>query len=182
MRPNQKRLSKAELVFETWLKLKSTSVGAKELSYIQRCLESDLGLNATDSPAAIARILADAGVPLRHPEVLNEDLKWRQSVIRDLFDGRELSFISMENALTSIQMLVAGRQTLFMEGNKDELNDLLEHVRGLKRDLERQGSLNPVLNVEVIQWLTIWLQTPEIFSDWLDLRRESPDFVRKFGV
>jgi hypothetical protein len=33
---------------------------------------------------------------------------------------------------------------------------------------------------EVSQWLTIWLQAPELFSDWLDLRRRAPEFRRKF--
>jgi hypothetical protein len=33
---------------------------------------------------------------------------------------------------------------------------------------------------EVSQWLIIWLQAPELFSDWLDLRRRSPEFRKKF--
>ena len=34
---------------------------------------------------------------------------------------------------------------------------------------------------EISQWLTVWLQSPELFSDWLDLRRRSPEFRRKFS-
>ena len=33
---------------------------------------------------------------------------------------------------------------------------------------------------EVSQWLMLWLQTPELFSDRLDLRRRSPEFRKKF--
>ena len=33
---------------------------------------------------------------------------------------------------------------------------------------------------EVVQWLTVWRQTPELFSDWLDLRLTSPDFRKLF--
>jgi len=34
---------------------------------------------------------------------------------------------------------------------------------------------------EVSNWLTVWLQSPELFSDWLDLRRRSPEFRERFG-
>jgi len=28
----------------------------------------------------------------------------------------------------------------------------------------------------------VWLQTPNLFDDWLDLRRRSPDFRNKFSM
>jgi hypothetical protein len=34
---------------------------------------------------------------------------------------------------------------------------------------------------EVLQWFRIWLDTPETFFDWLDVRKQSPDYVRRFG-
>ncbi len=33
---------------------------------------------------------------------------------------------------------------------------------------------------EFSQLLTVWLQSAELFSDWLDLRRRSPEFRKKF--
>lgn len=33
---------------------------------------------------------------------------------------------------------------------------------------------------EIAQWFTVWLQTPDVFADWLSLRKESPDFQRRF--
>jgi hypothetical protein len=33
---------------------------------------------------------------------------------------------------------------------------------------------------EIAQWLGVWLQSPELFSDWLDLRRRSPEFQKRF--
>jgi len=33
---------------------------------------------------------------------------------------------------------------------------------------------------EISQWLMVWLQAPDLFSDWLELRRRSPEFRRKF--
>ena len=34
---------------------------------------------------------------------------------------------------------------------------------------------------EIAQWFTIWLQTPELFFDWLALRKQSEDFSNRFG-
>jgi len=34
---------------------------------------------------------------------------------------------------------------------------------------------------EIGNWFTVWLQTPDIFDDWLALRRRSADFRARFG-
>jgi hypothetical protein len=34
---------------------------------------------------------------------------------------------------------------------------------------------------EIAEWLTLWLQSPEMFETWVGLRRRSEDFVSKFG-
>jgi hypothetical protein len=34
---------------------------------------------------------------------------------------------------------------------------------------------------EIAEWFAIWLQQPEIFDDWLELRRRSEDFRARFG-
>ena len=31
---------------------------------------------------------------------------------------------------------------------------------------------------EIAQWLTVWLQSPDIFEDWLSLRQRSPEFIQ----
>ena len=34
---------------------------------------------------------------------------------------------------------------------------------------------------EILQWFRIWLDTPEAFFDWLDVRKRSPDYEQRFG-
>ena len=34
---------------------------------------------------------------------------------------------------------------------------------------------------EIQQWFRVWLETPDAFFDWLELRKASPEFVEKFG-
>ena len=35
---------------------------------------------------------------------------------------------------------------------------------------------------EIAQWLLVWLQTPDLFDAWLELRRRSPEFRKKFST
>jgi len=34
---------------------------------------------------------------------------------------------------------------------------------------------------EIRQWFRVWLEGPESFFDWLELRKRSPEFVERFG-
>jgi hypothetical protein len=34
---------------------------------------------------------------------------------------------------------------------------------------------------EIAEWFTIWLQSPEVFDNWIVLRQYSKDFKEKFG-
>jgi hypothetical protein len=33
---------------------------------------------------------------------------------------------------------------------------------------------------EIAEWFTIWLQTPDLFGQWLELRKATPDFKETF--
>lgn len=35
---------------------------------------------------------------------------------------------------------------------------------------------------EIRQWFRVWLENPEVFFDWLELRKQAPEFVEKFGA
>ena len=34
--------------------------------------------------------------------------------------------------------------------------------------------------IEIAEWLGVWIKTPRLFKDWLELRRRSPEFKGKF--
>lgn len=34
---------------------------------------------------------------------------------------------------------------------------------------------------EIRQWFRVWLENPDVFFEWLELRKQAPDFVEKFG-
>src|SRR5437870_10289518 len=70
-----------ELTIEVWVGMGRAAVGENELREIQRAIAKRFGEGAVDSPAAIARLLADEGAELRHPEVIEFDARWREMKI-----------------------------------------------------------------------------------------------------
>ena len=144
---------------------------------IQQGLIEHFGAAASESPAAIARVLADHGVVLRHPEILEADVRWRRERLTSLFSEEDLNLGTIESATALIEKLERLRREF--DGDEVKLEDLRQSVRELKRELELHVSSE--LAREVAQWLTIWLQNPQIFSQWLDLRRSTPEFRDRFG-
>jgi hypothetical protein len=177
MSSKKARLTRQEVIFEAWSKTGSQSLGAAELSFIQDALRIVFGQSSVESPANLARTLADAGVPLRHPEVLQADSVWREAQVNEFFGPGELDFTSLEVALESVGTIEDLRRQLATEGDEAGVKRLHQNIREVRRDLE---SKDGQLAAEVVQWLQVWLQNPLIFRDWLSLRQKSPDFLQKF--
>jgi len=178
MNATKKRLTKQELVLAAWKRTGRVSVGTEELRFIRQTIERELGHSFHESPASLARILADTGIPLRHPEVLDSDSTWREGRIFQFFGQGELNFETIESALNSVGTIEALREQFASEEDIQGEKALIQHVMEIKNEVA--GTDSPVA-AEVLSWLRIWLQNPKIFTDWLSLRRNSPDFVRKFG-
>src|SRR5690242_20590833 len=147
------------LIIDAWKPLDKEVVGAAELESIRETIVDRFAADV--SPASIARALADHGVRLGHPEILQADVRWRESNL--FFTAEDLTLETLEDAtalMDKIESLPRGEQ-------------LYQQVRQLKNEVE----LIPTwLGRELAQWLTIWLQNPQIFADWLALRRLAADF------
>ncbi|HKP81367.1 MAG TPA: hypothetical protein VJT69_05090, partial [Pyrinomonadaceae bacterium] len=85
------------LIIDVWKPMDKEVVGAPELESIQETIAESFG--ASVSPASIARALADHGVRLGHPEILQADVRWRERNL--LFTPEDLTFgtIDAANAL-----------------------------------------------------------------------------------
>ncbi len=174
--------NKRELIIEVWEYLDCESVGAGELERIQDEVREMFGDGAVDSPAAIARVLVDEGATLRHPEVVKFDVNWRQSQTAQLtlvgaFDFSDLS-AAAEILITSAER--------WREVTPDEQIRLRELVKAWRQEVELVATSKVadkkarMIAEEIGEWIGVWLQSPEIFEDWLILRRRAPDFTTKF--
>jgi hypothetical protein len=155
------------LIVEVWEKTGRDVVGAGELSLINDALVQRFG--SESSPASIARVLADHGARLGHPEILQTDSRWREQ--QHLFTADDLAFDTIDAAVAFIDKLQKLPQT----------QSLRQSVVQIKQELDLLANRRPVAR-EAAQWLTVWLQNPQIFSEWLDLRRSTPEFQELFGT
>jgi hypothetical protein len=186
--------TKRGLIIEAWNGLGRTMIGESELREILRLLHSQFGPGADESPAVIARVLADEGAELRHPEVIEFDARWREAKIEketgqlkgldELLAGKPLRLSKAEALIKKLErlrqraenandqsaakqarsMAISGRQTSELLANDKDLNELQRAEQ-----------------TEIAEWLKVWLQTPMLFADWLELRRRSPEFRKKFS-
>jgi|ERR1041385_4266442 hypothetical protein len=159
------------LIIDAWKPLDKEVVGASELESIRETIVNRFGADV--SPASIARALADYGVRLGHPEILQADVRWRETNV--LFTPEDLTLDTLEGATALMDKIESLRREL--ENEKLKLEELYQQVRQFKSELE----LVPTwLGQELAQWLTIWLQNPQIFSEWLALRRSTAEFRERF--
>ena len=181
-----KSRTKHDLMIEVWEHLDCESVGASELEEIGRIVQEKFGEGALESPVVVARLLADEGAELRHAEVLELDAQKRAADPYEAMFRNVLKFSDFAQAANSIKNLENLRRQFARK--KEEAG--LRRVRevGLKGKQRAQMiSRNPKVDerkraekAEIAEWFTVWLQTPEIFQDWLDLRRRSKDFRHRF--
>ena len=173
-------LTKEQFIVQVWEGLGSEVVGASELGLIGAALVERFG--SALSPAAIARVLADHGARLGHPEILRADALWRETQL--LFTAEDLDLANLEAATKFINKVEHLRKRF--QDNPPMHEHLRQTVRQLKTDLQvvagshRAGKKTRELAQEVAQWLSVWLQNPPIFAEWLALRQNTPEFRDRF--
>ena len=184
-----------ELTIEVWVGLGRAAVGENELGEIQRAIAKRFGAGAVDSPAAIARLLADEGAELRHPEIIEFDARWREAQIAkdaadfsvfDRFDAAKA--LRLKQAESLIKKLEKLRKKLERAGDAQALRSLQDeavNARQTVQSLAKSEKLNQRVRgeqVEIAEWLSVWLRTPRLFDEWLELRQRSREFRERFAT
>jgi hypothetical protein len=190
---NLKPRTRGELIVQHWQHIGRPSIGARELRAIQRQLRNCLGEAAVESPAAIARVLADEGAELRHPEVLEFDAEWREKqILGGTQQFSESDFpeatqpLTLERTAQFIERLEKLR--LQFERKKDQAGVQRIRTQGIEARQTAQllvrrktpDKAQRAEQAEIAEWLGVWIKTPNLFADWLELRRRAAEFRRKF--
>ena len=179
--------NKTDLIIEVWEKLDCESVGSAEIEAIETTVEAEYGSSAVDSPMVIARLLADEGAELRHSEIMELYLKRASDRPYDAALNQLLRTTDLKAAAGSIRNTENLRKKLQRENDREGLRVLRETVIAEKDRLTKmsgKANLSPDKRkeaVEMAEWLRLWLQAPEVFETWLELRRKSADFKSSFG-
>jgi hypothetical protein len=186
--------TRRQLIIAEWQRLGPNSVGGRELREIQKVIQKQFGNGAVESPAAIARLLADEGAELRHPEVIEFDAHWREAEIQSeslKFKGLKHSVsdkpLRLKQAGALIKRLEKLRQRFERSGDRATLRrvrDVAVEARQAAQSLTKNRALAQAVRAEqaeIAAWLAVWIQTPKLFDDWLELRRRSPEFIKRFS-
>jgi hypothetical protein len=177
---------KREFIIETWERLDCESVGAAELLEIERALIAKFGPKEEFLPMRVARLLADEGAELRHPEIMDLFIsRFPKSAEAADYSGL-FRFTSLAEALESIRGIENLRRQFVAKDDKAAIGQLRSRLFAIREDLKQRAGTsskepqNAEIFGEIASWLGVWLETPEMFENWLTLRRRSPDFSRKF--
>jgi hypothetical protein len=187
------KTTKRDVIVATWVGLNRPNVGAKELRAVQKALRQQFGEANVTSPAAIARALADEGAELRHPQIIEFDANWRKSQIHK--KAKRLNslapFFSDEPlTLESARAMLFELEKLRAQFALADDAEALEELRSFAADARHQAETlakdrtsearTRATQREIVEWIKVWMQTPALFADWVELRRRSPDFREKF--
>jgi hypothetical protein len=121
--------------------------------------------------------------------VIEFDARWREAKIESedrnfesleaLLNGKPIRLSKAETLVKKLDGLrlgddkQAGREALRLAVSGRQLAELLTKDPKLDK-------LQRAEQAEIAEWLTVWIQTPGLFADWLELRRRSPEFQKKF--
>lgn len=98
-----------------------------------------------------------------------------------------LQFGTAAEAETCIRRLHETWWRLRSEGDEAAAERVLETARTGKRRAEmiarnrKVSAAKRAEKAEFAEWFRIWLEMPDAFFDWLEIRKRSPEFLAKFG-
>ncbi len=179
--------NKTDLMIEVWESLDCESIGAAELIAIEDAVRASFGNAAVDSPMAAARLLADEGAELRHDEILRLFVDRNAKTLHDAALRNIVDIGDLQKLSRSIDRMENLRRRYSVAGDKEGLRLLRQKAikfKDIAHELSVDSRTSPndrLLNAEIAEWLTIWLQTPELFGAWAALRIRSAEFREWFG-
>lgn len=151
-----------------------------EIEQIRRQLIAHLGAQGKTSPDYIVSVLQEAG--LRVVLSTRSDTEGRYE---EEFDDL-LHFSTLDDAEMCLVRLDELLRKFLVEGERAAAERVREVARLGRRRAEmiarnhKVDALKRAEKEEIAHWFGIWLETPDAFFDWLEVRKQSPDFQHQF--
>lgn len=171
------------MVLEIYDREAMGEVTEQEIAIINRGLIEEYGAGGVLSPAEIASILIDEDLPVRFDDVFN--MSAPDDRYQELFSpGIDLATLSSAEA--SLREIHVRFTDLHREGDRrgtDYARELVIQARKSalqNANSESHGARRRDELSEMAEWLAIWLQTPDLFELWLDLRKGTAEFRHRF--
>jgi len=159
-------------------------IGTEELRAIGDELRRRLGASYRPSPSYIAAVLRAAGKQVEYEDRFANP--WMEEPYASHLKG-VLQFHDLESAEASLRKLDA----IYREYRKgsDRIGTSLVRSLVLKGKLRAESlAANPRVSPEkrrekqeIARWFRVWLETPDLLLDWLELRKASAEFQQMFA-
>ena len=172
--------NKKAMILETAREINAQKWTPAEIEQLRLRLLAEHGEAGKTGTDYIADVLKDAG----HKVLLSMQEEAEEHYEEEFEDL--LHFKTLGDAEVSIMRLDELMRKFRAKGEKAAVERVLEVARLGKRRAEmiaRNHKVEPqkrTEKVEIATWFRIWLETPDSFFDWLDLRKRSSEFQQKF--
>lgn len=173
--------SKKALILELARNLGKPRFTPAEIEQIRRQLIAQLGAGGKTSSDYIVSVLEEAG--LRVVWSTKSDTEGRyEEEFQDL-----LHFSTLDEAEMCLVRLDELLRKFIVESERPAAERVREVARLGRRRAEmisrnhKVDALKRLEKEEIAHWFGIWLETPDAFFDWLEVRKQSPDFQKKFA-
>ena len=151
-----------------------------EIEQIRRKLITNLGAQGKTSAEYIVNVLEEAGL-----RVVMSTKSDTEGLYEEEFTDL-LHFSTLDDA----EMCLVRLDELLRKFLAEEERAAAERVREVARLGRRRAEMisrnhkvdaaKRAAKEEIAQWFAIWLATPDAFFDWLEVRKQSPDFQKRF--
>lgn len=177
-----KERSKKELILDAAKEFATERITAAEIEQIRRRLIAQTGSEGNTSADYIASVLTDAGRRVMLSTHADTEGRYEEE-FHDL-----LHFSTLEEA----EMCLIRLDELYRKFRRERDRAAEERARevgalGRRRAemIARNHKVDPAKRAEkeeIAQWFAVWLQTPDVFFDWLEVRKQTPDYEKRFGA
>jgi len=176
----EQQQTKKDMILEIAREIGASRWTLAEIDQLRRRLIAEHGEDAKTSSEYIADVLKTAGwkVLLTLQEEAEDQY---EEEFEDL-----LHFKTLGDAEVSIMRL----DELMRKFGAHQEHAAVERVLNVARLGKRRAEMiarNPKVEphkreekLEIANWFRIWLETPDAFFDWLDVRKQSPEFKSRF--
>lgn len=172
--------TKKALILEAAEDLGKPRFTPAEIEQIRRKLIAQLGAQGKTSADYIVSVLEEAGMKVVWSTKSDTEGRYEEE-FADL-----LHFSTLEEA----EMCIVRLDELFRKFQHEHERAGAERVREVARLGRRRAEMisrnhkvdatKRAAKGEIAHWFGIWLETPDAFFDWLEVRKQSPDFLKKF--
>ncbi len=173
--------TKKEMIMDAARDLAVQKWTTAEIDQLRRKLIADHGEAGKSTNEYISEVLESMGWKVQLSEREEAEERFEEE-FEDILHFKTLH--DAEVSLTRLDELMRRFQT---HGEKAAVERVLEIARLGKRRAEMISHNRKVEarkreeKKEIAEWFRIWLETPDAFFDWLEVRKASEEFRQKFG-